>query len=97
MHIHKNISSVNAGGSSITREEHGIAELETDRTWAFDAPPIVEERILEDVELSGRTAGAVPTTYDEKLEELAAEKRSAKDVGMMASGLRELLEERRSA
>jgi hypothetical protein len=94
VHAHKSITSISAGSSTITQES-GIAELATSRTWAFEAPPDVEQRVIDDVALTGRTAASVPTTTDETLEEQAADRRSSKDVADMAIALKDLVNERR--
>jgi hypothetical protein len=90
VHIHKDITSVCAGGSSITQDQ-AIADLATDRTWAFEAPPNVEARVLEDVELSSRSSGSVPKTSAEMAEDAAANASSARDVRTLASALKDLV------
>jgi hypothetical protein len=97
VHVHKTITCIAAGGSQITPEANGIAELETPRTWAFDAPPAVEQRVLDDIEWTSRAADTVPNTVDENIAEQNANRHAAKDVQDMASALRELVNERRAS
>jgi hypothetical protein len=95
VHLHRSITSVCPGGSAISQAEQAIAELDTERTWAFEAPPDVENRLLDDVELSARSARAVPNTVDEDAAEAARAASATVEVATMAAALREVVAERR--
>ena len=65
-------------------------QQDIDRTWSFECTkPGCEERILHDVEHTGRTAVSVPSTVEETTEEEAIEQRGKKDVTKMAMAMTE--------
>ena len=57
------------------------------RTWSFDCTPACEERIIRDVEHTGRNEASVPLTVEELAEEEQLEVTSKKDVARLARTL----------
>jgi hypothetical protein len=83
VHVHRNLQAVGYGD-----HWHEAPEDNLDRTWSFECKKSeCEERVLRDVEHSGRTALSVPLTTDEKAEEEAIEQMGKKDVTQMAMAM----------
>ena len=60
----------------------------TERTWSFTCDePGCEERILRNVEHTGRNAASVPLTEEEKSEEELLNQTANKDVAQLAMAL----------
>ena len=68
-------------------------ELDTDRTWAFDAHPELEARVLREVEFTANHPGGVPLTLAEKSLAEDLEKSSQVEVGRMTQALARLAKE----
>ena len=86
VHVHKN----NKGFSFGDHEHRAPAEV-AERTWTFSCPVSgCEERVLRDVQHTGRNAASVPLTVEETQEEEQLSATSKKDVSMMAMALSKL-------
>ena len=89
VHVHRSVGSVGYGDHHHYRSEALAADGGEDdpRTWQFDCTGECEERICKDVEFSGRSAGGVPLTVEEKAEAEHMERAAQKDVNMMAMAM----------
>ena len=68
-------------------------ELDTERTWAFEAHPELEARVLREVEFTSNHPGGVPLTLAEKSLAEDLEKSSQIEVGRMTQALARLAKE----
>lgn len=89
VHVHRTVGSVGYGEHHHHRSDAlAVAGSEADpRTWQFDCTPDCEKRICKDVEFTGRSAGGVPLTVEEKAEAEHHERAAQKDVNMMAMAM----------
>ena len=71
-----------------------LPKLDTERTWAFEAPADVEERILRDVEFTANHPGGVPLTHEETLLQSDMESKAMVETARLSQALAGLVRER---
>jgi hypothetical protein len=89
IHVHRSNRAVGYGDhwhEAPAKNDDGSDNI--DRTWSFECTKVgCEERILRDVEHTGRTVASVPLTVEEKDEQEAIEQMGKKDVTQMAMAM----------
>ena len=82
VHVHKINRTVGYGNHF-----HEAPADVTERTWTFECTPACEERILRDIEHSGRNEASVPLTVEEEAQEEQDTRTANRDVANLASAL----------
>jgi hypothetical protein len=93
VYVHKINSAVGYGG------HHHIAPADIGgRTWTFECDvPGCEERILRDVEHSGRNEASVPLTQEEEAQEEQDTRTAGRDVAQLAAALGQMAKDNKAS